>query len=147
MYSGSDKSIFISFYILGGISSSLGAIIEGVMAVIIMICVLIIAIPLCICLGVGIGAKCWKSIYTPHSTAVTGLPTTTTTTAVTMDTNMDHSASNMPFPPPYPATEYTQKNPPPYPLELSGEYPPQQHADDPPEGYPIATSNTSPLCT
>ena len=119
------------------------------MAFIVVICVLIIAIPLCICcyLGVGIGAKCRKGIYSPLTTVVTDLPTTTTTTAVAADTDMDHSASNTPSPPPYPATEYPQENPPPYPLELSGGYPPQQHADDPIEGYPIATSNTSPLCT
>ena len=130
------------------------------MALIIVICVLIIAIPLCICccLGVGIGAKCRKHIYTPLSTDVSSLPTTTTTTDVTTDTNMDYSAASEPSmysqPPavPYPAggypqqtpvADYHQEKPPPYPLQSLGEYPPQQQADNPPEGYPIGTCSFS----
>ena len=130
------------FYIsisLGSGSISLGAIIGGVMAIIVVISVLIIAIPLCICcyLGVGIGAKCRKGIYTPFSNDVTGLPTTTTTTDVTTHTSMDYTTNKTPSPPPYAATEYPQENAPPCPLELPGGHPPQQHACDPREGIEL----------
>ena len=136
MLSGSVKSMFSISVSLGHNSSNLGAIIGGVMACIVVICVLIIAIPLCICCyrGVGIGAKCRKHIYTPLSTDIPDLPTTTTTTDVTTDTNMDCSAST-PSPPATvpnfdsqktsPATVYPQENPLSYTLQLPGEHQPQ----------------------
>ena len=142
------------FLSLGASSSNLGAIMGGVMACIVVICVLIIVIPLCICcyLGVGIGAKCRKGIYTLCSTVVAGLPTTTTTTNVTNDTNMHYSAGNVSssysespaIPCPagghpeqtYPTTGYSQETPPPYPIQPLGGYLPQQFAGYPLEGYP-----------
>ena len=130
------------------------------MGFIIVICVLIIAILLCICccLGVGIGTECCKRIYTPLSADVTSSPTTTTTTDVITNTNMDYSAASAPSmysqPPavPYsaggysqltPVADYPQEKPPPYSMQPPGEYPPQQQAGNPPEGYPIATCSFS----
>ena len=142
------------FLSLGGSSSSLGGVIGGVIALIVVPCILIITIPLCICcyLNVGIGAVCRKGICTLRSTVVTGLPTTTTTTDVTTDTNICHSTANAPSPhsqPPavpypahgypqqtYPITGYSQENPSPYPLQSPRGYPPQQFAGCPPESYP-----------
>ena len=155
MLSGSVKSMFSISISLGHSSSNLGAIIGGVMACIVVICVLIIAIPLCICCyrGVGIGGKCRKRIYTPLSNVITDLSTTTTTTDVTTSTNMDCSSVSATSPPTAvpnfdpqqtsPATEYPQENPPPYSPQSSGEHPPQQQANSPPEGYPITTCSLS----
>ena len=127
------------------------------MACIVVICVLLIAIPLCICCyrGVGIGAKCRKGIYTPLSTDITSLPTTTTTNTVITDTSMDYFAASAPSPPPavpyltggypqqtYPATDYPQEKPPPYSLQPLGEYSPQQHVDCPPEAHSTCSLST-----
>ena len=141
------------FLSLGGISTSLVAIVGGTTAFIMVLCVLIIAIPLCICCCLG--AVRHKGSYTPNST-VKGLPTTTTTTDVTTDTNNDYTGANAPFPSkppavPYPAIRYphNQENPALYPQQLprgylpqqyagypSDGYPPEEHAGYPPEGYP-----------
>ena len=127
------------------------------MTCIIVLGALLIAIPLCICcyLGVGICAKCRKGIYTPLSTDITSLPTTTTTNTVITDTSMDYFAASAPSPPPAapyladeypqqtcPATDYRQEKPPPYSLQPLEEHSPQQYAGYPPEGHPTGPYST-----